>query len=155
MQSLSTEVVQLLPPHILRYEPRAICATVEQAVDTCSMENHELLDAEARKLTFSADQDFKEYVKKHCDLRYRMQVSGYPNIETERTTVRYIVQGLAHHPEMNALAMMLACNPLTTTRELTNYIHQVQLIQSNKPAAQNQQAYQQPNARGKTTTRHR
>ena len=40
-----------------------------------------------------------------------MKVSRFSNIETERTTVRYMVQGLAHHPETHALAVFLACHP--------------------------------------------
>ena len=113
MQSVGTEVVQLLPPHILRHEPHTICTMVKQAIDTCSIENHELLDAEARTLTYTLEQELSDYVQKHRELRHRMQVSGYPNIDAERTTVRYMEQGLAHHPDMHALAMMLACNPRT------------------------------------------
>ena len=135
MQSLSPDVVKLLPPHILRYSPHNICTTIQQTVDTCSVENHELLDAEARTLK-PMGQDIHDYISKYRDLRHRMKVSGYPNIETERTKVRYIVQGLAHHPDMHALAVMLACNPPTTIREFTNHLQQVQLIQDQAPKNQ-------------------
>ena len=52
MQSSSPDAVKLLPPHILRYDPPNICYIIKQTVDTCSVENHELLDAEARTLQY-------------------------------------------------------------------------------------------------------
>ena len=73
MQSVSTEVVQLLPPHILLNEPHTICTMVKQAIDTCSIENHELLDAEARTLTYTSEQELSEYAQKHRELRHRIQ----------------------------------------------------------------------------------
>ena len=111
MQSLSPDLVKLPPPHILRYDPHNICQIIKQTVDTCAVKNHELLDAEARTLKYTTGQDINDYIPQHRDLRHRMQLSGYPNIDTERTTVRYMVQGLAHHPDMHAIATLLACNP--------------------------------------------
>ena len=146
-------MVQLLPPHILRQDPHTICTMVKRAIDTCFFENHELLDAEARTLTYTSEQALSDYVQKHREPRHRMQVSEYPNIEAERTTVRHMVQGLAHHPHMHALAMMLACNPPNTIREFTNHIHQMQLIQKSAPAPtpQKPQPYRTTNTSGQKT----
>ena len=77
MQSVSIEVVPLLPPQILRHEPHTIYTMVKQAIDTCSIDNPELLDAEARTLTYMSEQELSDYVQKHRELRHRMQVSGY------------------------------------------------------------------------------
>ena len=136
MQSLIGGVVKLLPQHVLIYDPHGICTILKQAVDTSSIENHELLDAEAGNLQYKAGQELKEYINGHRDIRYRMQVSRYPNIDSERTTVRYMVQRLAHHPYMHALAIMFACNPPNTIREFTNHIQQAQLIQAQAPTPQ-------------------
>ena len=146
MQSLSEGVVKLLPQHVLRYDPHGICTILKQAVDTSSIENHELLDAEARNLQYKSVQDLKEYINGHRDIWFRMQVSGYPNIGSERTTVRYMVQGLAHHLDMHALAIMLACNPPNTICEFTNHIQQAQLIQTQAPTPQ-PQPYTTPHAK--------
>lgn len=140
MQSLSESVVKLLPQHILRYDPHTICPLLKQAVDTSSIENHEMLDAEARSLHFKSGQELKDYVNRHRDVR--MQVSGYRKIDNERNTVRYMVQGLAHHPDMHALAIMMACNLPNTIRELTNHLQQVQLIQNQAPTPSPQQPIQ-------------
>ena len=155
MQSLSPEVVKLLPTHILRHNPHNICATIKQTVDKCSVENHELLDAEARNLKYTTGQNITDYISKHRGIRHRMQVSSYPNIETERTTVRYMVQGLAYHPDMHALAVVLACNPPTTIQEFTNHLQQVQLIQGQAPKNRITLMEITPTPPAQTTTRTR
>ena len=109
MQSLTYKIIKLLPPHILRYDPHTICSIIRQTTDTSSIDNHELLDAEARNLKYRPRQELTDYIAKNHALRHPMQEAGFPNIEAERTTVRYIVQGLAAQPEMHNLAIMMSC----------------------------------------------
>ena len=136
IQSLSEGVVQLLLQHVPRYDPYVICTIPKQAVITCTLENHEVLDAEARKRQSKVGQELKEYIKGYRDIRYRMQVSIYPNIDSERPTVRCLIQGLAHHRDMYALAIIFACNPPNIIREFKNHIQQAQLIQAQAPTPQ-------------------
>ena len=130
MQSLTTDVIRILPPHVLRYDPHTICRIIRNAVDSSSTENHEILDAEARSIQFHPGTDATEYVNKHRELRYRMQVAKYPNIADERTTVRYMLQGLNHHPDMGTLAIVMAGQPPQTIQSFTNHVQQVQLMQA-------------------------
>ena len=77
-----------------------------------------------------------DYIAKHRELRHRMQVAGFPNIEAERTTVRYMVQGLAAQPEMHNLAIMMSCQQPNSIKEFNNHMQQAQLIQAQATAAQ-------------------
>ena len=90
MQSLTPEVIRTLPPHVLRYEPNVICRIIRGVVDTTSTENHEILDAEARSTKYEAGTRLQDYVSQHREIRYKMQVVRYPNIDDERTTVQYM-----------------------------------------------------------------
>ena len=125
MQSPGSDVIKMLPPHILRYEPQTICHIIRSTVDTSSTENHELLDAEARNTTYQPGLDLHEYVEKHREVTYRMQAAQYPNINVARTTVRYMIQGLAPHPDMGQLAIIMTGNPPPTINGFTNHVQQV------------------------------
>ena len=50
MQSLSEGLVKPVPQHVLKQDSRVIYPILKQAIDTSSLENHELLGAGARHL---------------------------------------------------------------------------------------------------------
>ena len=135
MKSLTNNIIRLLPLHILRYDPHTIYSIIRQTTDTSSIDNHKLIDAEVRNLKYQHRQELTDYIAKHRELRHPIQVTGFPNIESERTTVRYMVQGLAAQPEMYNLAIMMSCQQPNSIKEFNNHMQQARLIQAQATAA--------------------
>lgn len=130
--SLQPSIVERLPPTILRETPHEICNLIRMHIHESHIEEHEILDEEARCITFLPGTDFNTYVDKHLDIRQKMITVNYPNIIQERTTVKYMLQGLIPHPDLRIIAVVLVGNPPGTIRKFTNHVRQVMVMQHNQ-----------------------
>lgn len=121
IQSFLASVVDLLSPtpSILRESPNTICELIKANIHDAKIENHEVLDVEARSNQFLPGTDFDVYISKQVSIRQKMVNVNYPNIAHERTTVRYMLQRLSNYPEFRIIAIFLAGKPPTTVRQLT------------------------------------
>lgn len=73
------------------------------------------MDLKSKDLNLSSCMGKKEYILEHREIRHLMVLAKYPQIEAERTTDRFIVNGLAWHPHYASLSNNFVCNGLPVT----------------------------------------
>lgn len=129
MQSLPNSIIKQIPTEILKKSPFQIIRVLSHHVRQNNMKDHDPLDSEARSIILTFDKTIKAYVTQNLSLRRKMLKAEFPNISDERTTVKYLINGLKSNPDFYQLSMIMAGSPPSTIREYTNRLQQATLVQ--------------------------
>ena len=94
------------PPYLLTSH------ILNQIKDSVSLP-HELLEERARSITLDPGMELDAYLAKHDAMRIEMRNAHYPGIDSESTTIKFLLLGLRHNPDYRTAHDLLTLDPPT------------------------------------------
>ena len=111
---ISEAAAQRVPASTWNNTPIQALAAVQSFIDDTSPERHASLEVRAKALTIGS-KSVSEYFEGHRQLRAKMVQAQYPNIGDERTTNRFITEGLYDNPNYRVVLETMDITPLPAT----------------------------------------
>ena len=110
--NISQEVLTGISPTLLSSHPSYIYQHLKDKLSIVPPQNSEAsLRNAANQIHYSSDSGIHDYITKHKELRNIMLQSGFPNIDDEATTIKFVIDGLQIHQDWAPLLRELANFP--------------------------------------------
>ena len=95
--SIEDDITDLLPDDIYTQPPATVIETLDAILVKDSEPVHTILEKETKAIKLTTDKTIPEYIRSHRVQRALMITANYPHINNERTTVKFMVEGLREH----------------------------------------------------------
>lgn len=96
--SIPPDINNLLLPKIYAEKPGKLVTPLLDHLQSSSATDHAILEQQATAITLNDEVSVQEYVRKHRAQRAKMYSAKYPNIESEGTTIRFMIEGMRSNP---------------------------------------------------------
>ena len=122
LASLPKDVISRLDSASLKLHPHLLLQQVQNIVTELTTLYHSLLEDTARSITFNIGDNLETYIKEHDLIRSKMRRAGYPLIEKEATSLKFMLQSIRNHPDYQMTYAIFTHNPPSTIAEFTSAI---------------------------------
>ena len=109
LPSLSTEVMALFTDAELSGSVHTLFSKIHSHLTARNPENtDDNLRGKAQSIKWDSTFTVSDYVAQHNEIRALMIRANYPDISNEQTTVKFLLEGLEHHPDWTVFLQTIA-----------------------------------------------
>ena len=115
--SIENDITDLLPDDNYTHPPSTVIETLDAILINESETVHAILEKETHAIKLTTDTTIRDYIRSHSIQRARMITAKYPHISNERTTVKFMVEGLREHHQFKDIIRALKILGIPNTIE--------------------------------------
>lgn len=108
--SIPTDIANILLETVSDPSPFDIVEAAKSKFK-CSKQDHQLLRREAETTRLSTGHDIEKFFDKHEQIRARMLISEFPDIENESTYIDFVIKSLSSHSAFHEIRLLWLTNP--------------------------------------------
>lgn len=124
LANIKPSVVIALGDSFLEMNPyQMLQELAKHFLQSSSEEKHDILLGKAETMHIAAGETIDDFFARHRALRLEMQSAAYPLIDSEKTTVKFILAGLRARPSLKSYIAQLRLMKSQTIADLQNNVY--------------------------------